>query len=353
MRTALDTMRQELQEIKKTRLSLKDKIRSTQIKRDQEKLSDEAAMLSQRAETSIDPERKEKARRALEVLKQKMALNDLSLSTDVYRSKERNYRLELIRQMTGGAWPSQDWINKQLQKIEEANKTRISHSEYDRRQTEERAKQQGKIGPVAKRPGRVGGGKPGEKIHQYDIGAATFNGLVDKFSEKINTSAHVARLNVTQEVNAEKKKVHNQLKPLVDAVSKAIQKKDNRAKFEAIKMLKQKMVEWNNRAPAIKALSRNIKWLPFFNKMKTDLETIAAWKSDAGWDLNDNKKIFISNVIRGADRLTEAYERYYQGKGAPKGVVQLEISFDNTVKYLDIITAQLSKETGITGQDTQ
>jgi hypothetical protein len=351
IKAQLDAKRKELQQYKALRQQLKNRIRSSQLQKGEQKLAQEAQVLAEKLNSS-DPERREKARREIELIKQKSALNTLAQSNDVYKAKKRNYILEMVRSMSGGAWPSQDWINKQQQKIDEA-KT-VKKIEYDRIQTLDRAKEHGKIGPVPKRPSRPGGGGgvPKAKIHQYDIGTATFNGLVDKFSEKINTSAHVARLNVTQEINADKKKVHNQLKPFVDAISKAIQKKDNQAKYEAIKALKVQMVDWSNRATAIKALSRNVKWLPFFNRIKTDFEMISSWKKETGWDLNENKKIFIAHVIRGADRIVEAYGRYYRGQGKGAGTTQLEISFDNTVKFLEMITQQLSSETRITGQET-
>lgn len=344
MKEQLKTMRQELNQIKAARQTLKNRIRSTQLQREQQKFSDEEESLTARMQSSADPERKEKARRELELIQQKRALNNLAMSNDVYKAKERNYRLELVRQISGGAWPSQEWINKQKAKIDNAVAMRVKKEDYDRGQTEERARQHGKIGPAPKRPGRIGGGVPKAKIHQYDMGAATFNGLVDKFSEKVNTAAHVARLNITQERDSSKKKVHNQLKPFVEAVSKAIQKKDDRAKYEAIKALKAQMTEWSHKATAIKAMSRNIKWMPFFKRIEGDLATIAGWKTEAGWDLNENKKSFISNVIRGAGRISEAYGRYYQGQGKGAGTSQLEISLDSTVEYMNKLIAQLSKE---------
>lgn len=231
---------------------------------------------------------------------------------------------------------------------------KVSKVSYDEKQSLERRQEHGALGDIVRRQkGRRGGGKEDSRLNQYDLDAATFNGLLDKLNEKINTSAHVARLNVTQEVDANKRKVHNGLKTYVDAVSKAIQKKDNKAKLEAIKALKAQMVEWASRAPAIKAMARNVKWLPFFVKIKNDLVTIATWKTEAGWDLNENKQAFIANVISGSQRLIQAYGRYYQGRGAPKGTVQPEIAFDNTVKYLGDVVKQLTKETGVTAATAQ
>lgn len=223
----------------------------------------------------------------------------------------------------------------------------ITKTDYDRKQTIERGVEHGKRGPVPERQkGRVGGGRAGERIHNYELDNATFPGLVDKLNEKINTSAHVARLNITQTI-VDKKKVHNELKPFVDRVSKAIQKKDNAAKLAAIKELKAQMKIRMDKAPAIKAMARNIRWLPFFQKVKTDLETIAGWNIDADKNFDENKVALIQKTILSGRKVTDAYRRYYPETG-PKRPNQLEIAFDGTVRYLDDVLDQLSKRTGVT-----
>lgn len=218
--------------------------------------------------------------------------------------------------------------------------------QYDRKQTIERAMEHGKIGPVpARRKGRIGGGSPGEKIHQYDLDSATFAGLVDKLGEKINSSANTARQAVTQ-VTLHKSKEHNELKPYVDELSKAIRKKDSAAKVAAIKNLKQQMKDWAERAPAIQSLARNIKWLPFFQRMKSDLEMIADQKLvliNGSQNLNENQISFIQNLLRNGRKITDAYRKHYQASDA-----KLQISFDNTVEYLDMVLDQLSIRTGVT-----
>lgn len=335
---AFDQATAKLEQLRKQRLIYRRKLNELILKDDQ-------TQLRRRMYESRDPQ--EKA-----WLDQQIKLLDVRMDAKLLRKRDLIKAMKAKVHSLGTLDEREDFQSHSLPDADRIALDRaimlgqdrtVTKEKYDRDQTIERAKGHGKIGPVPeRRKGRVGGGREGEKIHQYDIGQATFVGLVDKLREKINTSAHVARLNVTQEVLADKRKVHNALKPYVDALSKAIQKKDNKAKYEAIKALKAQMAEWAARATAIKALSRNIRWLPFFNKLRENLETIASWKTEAGWDLNENKLTFIKNVMAGADRLIEAFGRYYEGKGgAPKG---LDISFVNTVKYLGDVVEQLEKE---------
>jgi len=373
VRGALDESNAQLQRLKYVRRGLRNRIRNIQLQKEKQKISSELQDASQKYETSADPERKEKFRRETEALKQKLALNELSQSTDVYKAKERNYRLEMLRQMSGGAFPAKDWIEKQQQKIDAAAKQRKSKVAYDREQSVLRGQEHGKIGPVPERQkGRRGGGRADEKLNQYNIEKATFGGLLDKLGEKIGTAAHVARLNVTQEKN----KLHNSLKPLVEIIGKTIQNSnkikdklrtennpasrdrlnqlwttENKAKYDAIRNLKAQMKEWAARAVAIKALERNVRWLPHFKKNQLDLESIAGWKTDQGWQLDGDKATRVAEIINNSTRLLDRYDRTY-GDVARKAItpgapMPLEISFDSAVQYMKTVIAVLCKETGI------
>lgn len=338
---AFDQATSRLEQLRKQRLIYRRKLNELILKDDQ-------TQLRRRMYETRDP--REKA-----WLEDRIRLLDLRMNEKLLRKRDMIKALKAKINSSGtlderGDFQALTLPETTLQALEEAYQSgslkSITKDKYDREQTVERAKEHGKIGPVPVRPkGRVGGGRAGEKIHMYDVSSATFSGLVDKLSERINTSAHVARLNITQMV-VDKKKVHNELKPYVDAVSKAIQKKDNAAKLVAIKALKAQMKSRMDKAPAIKALARNIKWLPFFQRMKADLEAVAGWQTDAGWDLNENKTMFIQNLITGGRKIVAAYRKYYPETG-PKRPNQLEISFDSTVGYMEAVLDQLSERTGI------
>lgn len=116
----LEKIRDDLRALKKSRALLKARIRNTEIDKDQQKLS---------AELASSKDFKEK-----ELIKQKMALNELSKSKDIGKAKERNYRLALIHSMSGGNFPGPATLQDMLRKIEEASKLKISIEDYRKQQ---------------------------------------------------------------------------------------------------------------------------------------------------------------------------------------------------------------------------
>lgn len=123
----LQTMREDLSKMKKAKTMLKSKIRTNQLAKEQQKLALEIAGTRDVKEQ--------------ELLKQKMALNELSQSTDIYKTKERNYRQKLIDSMSGGNFPGPDTLKDMLSKIQEASTKRVSLEAY-RKQQVDKLKQQ-------------------------------------------------------------------------------------------------------------------------------------------------------------------------------------------------------------------
>lgn len=361
-----------LREFKNKRQLLKSRIRSSQLNKDKQLLTEELA-------NTRDPKQQQ-------LISQKIALNELTQSNDVYKTDERNLRLALISSMSGGNFPGAQTYQNFLTKIEEASKKRKSKDEYDRIQSIDRAIQHGK--PVSKelgeklkeisdlaKAGKIdkptydrmrwellakergsiadviperdkgkgrGGGIAGAKINQFDYELATFTGLVQKFSDKVNTASNTARQGVTQEIGPGGKS-HNALKPFVDALSKAIQKNNTKAKYEAIRDLKSAIVDWSSREPALRVLEKNVRLLPYFNKYKEELKKISAWRTDEGWQLNEAQKTYIASIIKDAKRLGKIYGRFYTKPGQP------ELFYDQAIKQLTIVLQRLENETGVTG----
>lgn len=262
--------------------------------------------------------------------------------------------------------------------IQLGNTKTLSKINYDRIQTEERARTHGKIGPIVERQkGRVGGGRLGEKINQYDIETATFEGLIDKLSEKVDTAAHVARLNVTQytqTVNNKKVKLHNELKPLVKAIGDTIQNarkireklkteinevkkqqlqqawtKENQSRYDAIKKLneaiKSDLARWAEREVPAKGLEKNVRWIPHFIKAKDALIEIASWKVGNEWQLTDKQNDKIAQTIISVSRLLERYNLFYGMGTRKRGITPLEISLDSAAQYIKLVISVLKKET--------
>ena len=287
-------------------------------------------------------------------LEEKIKLQRARLSTNLYKGNEIRARQKLVNAL--GTLDSQgDFqaltpspkLREDLEAEIAAGKAQqITKEKYDRAQSIERAVEMGKEKDrVVKRPDRKGkkerrgGGIAGEPINDYKTELATFNGLVDKLSEKINTAAHVARLGVTRE----KDKTHNALKPYVDALSKAIQKKDNKAKYEAIKNLKQQMDNWKDRSPAVRALEKNVRLLPFFNKYKSELLNIAKWQdADGKWNLDNTKRTYIDSVLGDLTRLKNIYQEHYTKPG------RMGLFYEGALSHLSKVVDRLKQDLGET-----
>jgi len=308
-------------------------------------------------------------------LKEKMwyELNGQLAQIRLLRTVNKTPAVEAVKDLIGelGELNSRgDFISKEVQpqrlqelkdKFDDAKKQMISKVRYDAEQSKQRALTHGKVGPhFERRKGRRGGGSPRSRINQYDIGQATFNGLVDKLGEKINTATHVARLEVTQINEKGRAKTHNALKPFVDNLSKAIQNivknskdpaklaKAQQEKYEAIKVLKQQLTDWSSKEPAIRVLEKNVRLLPFFKKYEAELNEIAGWKKEGqAWDLDEAKAAKIKSLLSNFDNLLRIYGRYYQGIGAPKGKSQLDLNFNNAIVYIATVLNRLEHETNI------
>lgn len=325
-------MRKELQKVKYARQLLRAKIRSTQLDKDNKKLKEEAQEVAIKANTSIDPERKEKAKRELELLKQKIALNELSKSTDIYKAKKRNYILDMMHQMSGGAWPSQEWITKQQQKIDEA-KT-VSKEEYDRAITEERGKQQARLETPTydsynykeKRitPGgrRVPMGDLPEE-QQINLEAASFSALVYQFQIDIASAVQAARQMIYETKTGKTKKVNAEYKSIVDEISEAIRKKDRHALYAAqTKLTKTVSNDLSVQKNQLKGYAEIIKLEPHFRKVLELIKEATKNKKNAPPKLDNNGNLLVTNfddndkkifeyILNDIHRLRLLYARYY------------------------------------------
>lgn len=311
MKSKLQTMRQELQQLKQMRQLLKNKIRSTQLQKEQQKFSEEETELSARMQSSADPERKEKARRALEVIKQKKALNALALSNDVYKAKERNYRLEMVHQMSGGAWPSQEWIDKQQQKIDAAFRLRISKAKYDRTLTEQRGKQEGREAVPTAAPQRGGAREMVFRGKQKDFTKETFPGFLKKLRDLNNTATADARKYIMRP----KEKGDPKLEEYVERVSAAIRKKDTNAKYQAINALKEAIKQTLVSSSSLKGYMQVLRLSPHFKKIEEELFALKNKQTEGGaWQLSEDEKQKLINTLSNINRITELYSKYYQQK---------------------------------------
>lgn len=335
---------QELSQLRAQRRDLEQRVRKYILAKEMEDLEKQFVL-------ARDPRHKK-------WIGEKIALQRVRLSNDYNKNPEIKARKSLIK-ATGTfddagenfipLSPPPEMLQRLQDEIKAAEDVKIDKKKYDEIQSRQRAKSHGQTSEYqTRRKGRRGGGSLRARLHQYDIGAATFHGLVDKLGEKINTATHVSRLAVTQIKEKGKAKTHNALKPYVDALSKAIQKKDNKAKYDAIKALKAQLVDWSHKAPEIRALEKNVRLLPFFKKYEAELDLIAKWKKgNEPWNLDEAQRNYIKQVLESWDNLLRIYGRYYQGIKAPAGVTQLDLNYGKAVEYISAVLNRLEYETDI------
>lgn len=216
----LDAMREDLGKLKKARTMLKGKIRSTQLNKEQQKLQAEVAGT-----------RDEKAK---ELLKQKIALNELSQSSDVYKAKERNYRMALIDSMSGENYPGLETFRDFLRKIDEAKKLRKTVETY-RKEQADRIKAHFEAGEAGKRTR----GKPKD-----------FKGLVTDLQQKIATQKIVVKQSITDKINAQE---HTIFQPYLNAIATAKSSGNAVAIKAAAKELQKAMNTYADTQPTVQA----------------------------------------------------------------------------------------------------
>lgn len=215
----------------------------------------------------------------------------------------------------------------------------IAKQEYDRIQSIQKSKEQGKIGPVPVRmKGRRGGGLAGAKINQFNEELATFNGLATQLNEKVNSALHTAKQGVTQYITSQKTKAHNELKPYVDRLSKAIQNGDKKMKYDAIRLLKEKMSEHPTRLGGLALLEKVARLQPYFNKIKADLLKISQWINQSErLNITPARMAFILDTIQYSARLNEIYNKYYPEFGRTR------LPYHPTLKVLEKVISRLNE----------
>ena len=299
-RAELTAMREELQQLKHARRLLKYRIRSIKIGREQKILLAEEQELSERGHES--PERAEKTRRELEVIQNKKALNILSLRNAVFKAKERNYLLDMVHQMSGKAWPAQNWIDKQKQKIEEADKLVISKEDYDRDLTEERGKQQARPETPSYENARGGRRIPMEQLpveYQIDLEKASFTALVKKLQDDIASATQAARQIIYETGKKDKqgKKILNtEYKAIIDEISESIRKRNRQTLYIAEhKLMKAVSDDVNKTREQLKGYVEIIKLEPHFRKVLDDIKKCIKTEKNAPPKLDDLGNLLVAN----------------------------------------------------------
>jgi hypothetical protein len=246
----LNKMKENLTLLKNKKSLLQQRIRRTQIEKQKQQL-----------ETDFQQERNPQEK---EILKQQIALQALSLSTDLGKAKERNARLDLINSLVGkgpgkrNALPPHEFERK-LQAITEASKARVPLGTYKKEWNKVDAK----------------------KLRELIL-SGTFDGLIEALLEKIISYKASAKKDIVNGIIADLQQAKmTELKPFKDAVDVARKSGNKEALDAAIKNLNNAMnkkaindqaevhpviIEVANRSKAFRAVAnefRRLSQLPF------------------------------------------------------------------------------------------
>ena len=319
----------ELQRLKERRQLLKNSIRSSTLQKDKQRLTEEMA-------STRDP-------KVQMLLEQQIALKDLALSNDVYKAKERNYRQALVDSMSGGNFPGLQTYQDFLQKIDTAKNLRISKPKYDAKQWAEQAGKEGRV-PAA-RPGQRGGWGEGAKHINLDKATQDpkyFPLLVGRVGPGINTAV----AGTSYYIAREKEGGRVELKPFIEEVSKAIRKKDEQAKFDAIRKLRDETNKYLLRKKsAMSDYELTLRFLPFLRKMQSMLDVLVPWQKDGVWQLDDVKTKAIQDAVVYLARLQKAYRAHGATRKANFNSLINEL-FPKIQNYLENNVLQRSYDAG-------
>jgi len=294
--------------------TLRNRIRSIQLKKGESSL-----------QTEIDEATKRNDLKAKELAEQKLALNRLSQSSDYKKSKERNLRLNLIRNMSGGNFPGMDTLLKEKARIEAAKTERIPKEVYDREITEERGKQQAREITPDYEPTRGGGRVPMARLpeeKQINLEKASFSALVYQFQIDIASATQAARQAIYETKKfREAKKVNATYKGIIDEVSAAIRKKDRPALYAAQnKLIAAVANDVNVEKYQLKGFVDVIQLEPHFRKILESIKELTKKgtppKLDESGNLittsfTDQDKRVWSFILNDIHRLKKLYAKYY------------------------------------------
>jgi len=339
VQTQLAVVQTKLKSIKEKVSALKGAVRSHQLKSQEDSLKSLLGEATKKSDT-----------KQIALLEQKLALNALTQSTDVRKTKERNLRLRLIESMSGGNFPGKDTLEKEKSKIELAKKERVTKEAYDRELTEERGKQQGRLVTPDYEPTRGGRRVPMESLPQeskVDFDKAAFAALIKKLRDDNNTAIADARKYIMRP----HEKGDPTFKPLVDSISAAIRKGDKVTQYATISELKQQIAN-KLKESSVNGYIQSIRLAPHFKNIEERLYSLVKVGKGVPEKMDSAGNLIIANfteedlqgislLLNDINRLRNLYARYYQNAGGLKVQAQPYAFFKSVILALNKIELHL------------
>jgi len=253
------------------------------------------------------------------ILEEKLKLQELRTSGKYGYGKEAKERVRLIEALTADPNLSAEQYKKMQESISGAAQftDKMTKAQYDRKRTEEKGKLEGREYIPAAEPMRGGG----RYQKQVDFNTATYPALLKKFRELNNTITSDAKKYVTRPkesgISEEETKI---LTPYVDALAMAIKKKNNTAKFQAIRDLKAAIKQTLLRSENLRGYLWALKLAPHFKKVEEFLYNIQKQQDSSGtWNISEPERIGLREAANQLQRMQDIFVRYFPQKGSRYG----------------------------------
>jgi len=268
------------------------------------------------------------------ILQEKIKLQELRTSGKYGYGKEAQERTRLINALTADPNLSDEQFKKMEEAINGAAQftDRITKAQYDRIRTVQKTREEeGREAPTAA-PMR-GGGRI--KKPQVDFDTASYPTLLKRFRELNNTITSDAKKYVAR---SGKEKGDDKMQPYVEAVSMAIKRKDQAAKFTAINALKAAIKETLVSDASLRGYLWSIRLAPHFKTIEEFLYNIKSKQNASGvWNLSESERDMLRTAAAQINRMYDIYTKYFPEKGGRYGRSHYMTSvkfYPSLVKYI-------------------
>lgn len=279
----LAAAREELKRLRQSRVELKASIRNYELTKSKNKVDAEAG-------TTRDP--REQMR-----LQQESDLINLMLSTDRGKTQERNYRRVLVKSMSGGNWPGTETINKLMDKIQEASKSRETIKEYRERQAREIANKKQTIRE-----------DPNVRKNVYNWGAMQLDGFITHLSQGILAERKTLKDKILGTKNKKVTEAEKALfKPYMDAVADAANKKDKAGLVQAVRALRTQIKNAIRLSPEFTRYLISVRSSKFFYTYRDRLKVLQKMGTEIKGGIGDNEVQYLRDTIAMGDKLISYY----------------------------------------------
>jgi hypothetical protein len=237
-----------------------------------------------------------------------------------------------------------------LAKIQEGIRLGEESGKSARQKNVERAQQWAKQKGLADPSEMRQGTGRGYTVKDWMSMKLEFDALIEHMTQRLATSRVVAKQAVTH-VLVDGKKKHNELKPFVDAIADAANKKDRTALAKAVQELNAKAQELSKKTKEVNSYVWNVRYSKLFQALRNDYNNISDWMKKP--ELDATQMDTVQNVIKRSEKLINLYENFSKqiiGRSERGAVVPGKrpglFYYEKTLEVLKQLVAHLKNKIG-------